>query len=116
MLRLLAALLPAAAAFKALALQGGGARAVAVEAGLFVGLADGEADQAVESCLASFQLLSSVSGSSWFSSELLFSESFLQLLRGMAADPSSAASKFQESWIRPWLTATAVDEKRCPVT
>ncbi|CAE7742978.1 unnamed protein product [Symbiodinium sp. CCMP2456] len=112
MLRLLAALLPAAAAFKALALQGGGARAVAAEAGLFVGLAEGEADQAVGNCLAPFQLLSSVSGSSWFSSELLFSESFLQLLRGMAADPSSAASKFQESWIRPWLTATAVDEKR----
>lgn len=89
-----------------LALQGGGIRALASDAGLVAGIArvshlshlshnesinkqSGDSDQTkmdtlnVMRVLQNFDTVSSVSGSSWFAAELFFSNSFVELLKGV---------------------------------
>ncbi|CAK9004810.1 unnamed protein product [Durusdinium trenchii] len=112
----------------ALALQGGGIRALASDAGLVAGVArikhlqhlrqlgqssDVQADLNswdLTAVLKQFHMVSSVSGSSWFAAELFFSSSFLDLLAGIASSPSKSAQKFEKGWIGPWLRATGVTE------
>ena len=103
-LALLALLRPTGAVI--LALQGGGIRALASDAGLVAGIArvshlshlshnesiykqSGDSDQTkmdtlnVMRVLQNFDTVSSVSGSSWFAAELFFSNSFVELLKGV---------------------------------
>lgn len=106
-LALLALLRPTGAV--TLALQGGGIRALASDAGLVAGIArvshlshlshlshnesiykqSGDSDQTkmdtlnVMRVLQNFDTVSSVSGSSWFAAELFFSNSFVELLKGV---------------------------------
>lgn len=80
-------------ALMALALQGGGIRALASDAGLLAGLARVHQEHflenravnvtAVTAMLEHFDLVSSVSGSSWFAAEFFFSSSFMELLTGI---------------------------------
>ncbi|CAJ1371399.1 unnamed protein product [Effrenium voratum] len=92
-----------------LALQGGGVRAFASDAGVLAGLACA-ANKSVAELAGAFEATSSVSGSSWFAAELFYSPSFAELMAGMAASPSTAAAQFQENWIQPWLRATQVSQ------
>lgn len=83
-MRLLLALPCVSARF--LALQGGGIRALATDAGLLAGLGpiDFEGVSSVQlGFLASFTLHPR-SGSSWFAAELFYSERFASLLQGGA--------------------------------
>lgn len=132
-LALLALLRPTGAV--TLALQGGGIRALASDAGLVAGIArvshlshlshnesinkqSGDSDQTkmdtlnVMRVLQNFDTVSSVSGSSWFAAELFFSNSFVELLKGIASSPFTASVQFDQQWIQPWLLATDVQEPK----
>lgn len=118
-----------------LALQGGGIRALASDAGLVAGIArvshlshqsynesiytqSGDSDQTkihtlnVMRVLQNFDTVSSVSGSSWFAAELFFSNSFVELLKGIASSPLTASVQFDQQWIQLWLLATDVQEPK----
>ena len=78
------------AAKSSLALQGGGIRALASDAGLVAGIARVKSMMAgaggavnVAEVLQHFDSVSSVSGSSWFAAELFFSSSFVEMLTGL---------------------------------
>jgi len=100
----------------ALSMEGGGFRAFASDAGILAGLLAVRGRQLNMShpsfvstgILERFQSLSSVSGSSWFLAELLFSGKFLSLMEGIAASPATAAEQFRCDWTSPWLAATRV--------
>jgi len=101
----------------ALAMQGGGFRALAADAGLVAGLlaAAGRQKGSLRPKLAGsglfdrFCLLSTVSGSSWFTSQLLYSRRFLELVESMAENPWIVAYRFREGWTYHWLRATDID-------
>lgn len=101
----------------ALALEGGGFRAFASDTGVIAGLlaVSGRRQNMSHPSLAStglldqFKLLSSVSGSSWFSSELIYSNNFGMLVENLAASPRTAAIEFGLRWTSPWLKATQVE-------
>jgi len=100
----------------AIALEGGGFRALASNTGLIAGLlaACQHGEQPVSladsGLLDRFGILSSVSGSSWFTSALVFSPQFQALLEGMAASPKTAALQYRTQVTMPWLKATGVDD------
>mmetsp|Transcript_55360 Transcript_55360/g.118048 ORF Transcript_55360/g.118048 Transcript_55360/m.118048 type:complete len:585 (+) Transcript_55360:195-1949(+) len=102
----------------ALAMQGGGFRAMAVDTGVIAGiLAKVGQDRGIlaptvedTGILQRFCLLSSNSGSSWFLSELIYSGRFLSLLESMAASPATASSLYAADWTNLWLKATNVEE------
>eukprot|EP00930_Biecheleria_cincta_P046096 TRINITY_DN31792_c0_g1_i1.p1 TRINITY_DN31792_c0_g1~~TRINITY_DN31792_c0_g1_i1.p1 ORF type:complete len:596 (-),score=89.23 TRINITY_DN31792_c0_g1_i1:114-1724(-) len=97
-------------------MEGGGFRAFASDTGMIAGLLAvvGRRHNISHPSLAStglldrYQLLSSVSGSSWFLSELVFSNRFLTLVETLAASPRSAAKEFGQEWTSRWLVATQV--------
>ena len=84
-----------------LALQGGGIRALATDAGLLAAL--GPID---------FEAVSSVSGSSWFAAELFYSQRFASLLQALGREPLRSSELFVKEWIHPWLLATGVQESK----
>merc|ERR1719362_12818 len=99
--------------------MGGGFRALSSDAGLIAGLlaAYGQSHPSTKplsladsGLLKRFGIVSSVSGSSWFTAELTYSSSFRGLVEEMAAKPKSAASEFGRRFTRPWLRATGPDD------
>lgn len=102
-----------------LALEGGGFRALASDAGFIAGLlaAYGQSQPSTKplslgdtGLLKRFGIISSVSGSSWFTAELIYSSSFRSLVEEMAAKPKLAADEFGRRFTKPWLRATGPDD------
>lgn len=103
----------------ALAMEGGGWRAQSSDAGLisgmlsYLGQQDGQAPTLTGTGLLDrFDHFSTNSGSSWFFSSLAYSESYLNLIEGMAASPESAAAQMKTKWTTPFLQATNVEPKQ----
>mmetsp|Transcript_129472 Transcript_129472/g.413894 ORF Transcript_129472/g.413894 Transcript_129472/m.413894 type:complete len:558 (+) Transcript_129472:42-1715(+) len=99
-----------------LALQGGGLRSVAVFTALTSGLMHAAHTSNSPPTLhgsglyAKLASLASVSGGSWFAAELIYSERFLNLVEGIAADHKQAAAMFGERWTGPWLSVARKDD------
>lgn len=92
-------------------MQGGGFRAQMSDLGVIAGLLafTGSCELADSPILRGYDTVSTVSGSSWFGASLIYSPSFVNLLEGMAKDPSSAAELFHERWVVPWLAVANQD-------
>eukprot|EP00927_Polykrikos_kofoidii_P035543 TRINITY_DN30100_c0_g1_i1.p1 TRINITY_DN30100_c0_g1~~TRINITY_DN30100_c0_g1_i1.p1 ORF type:complete len:624 (+),score=90.95 TRINITY_DN30100_c0_g1_i1:47-1873(+) len=102
----------------ALALEGGGYRALSCDAGLIAGLLAACVKSNASMCSPSifnsglldrFGIVSSVSGSSWFAAELIYSKRFVSLVEGIAAAPQTATAQFNQQWMGAWLSATRVN-------
>jgi len=108
---------PAPTAKVALAIQGGGFRSHVTNSGLIAGLLKFVGDRKKLSApdldstglLHRFDTVSSVSGGSWFFSQLAYSEQFQKLIAGMAASVQTAADQFNKGWFDPFKKATHVD-------
>lgn len=104
----------------ALAFEGGGFRALSSDAGFIAGLLAvyGRLKHmqpptlAGSGLLSRFNIISSASGSSWFISELVFSDRFRALIEGISDSPTSAAWQFGKCFTQPWLRATGVDDRK----
>mmetsp|Transcript_62015 Transcript_62015/g.202320 ORF Transcript_62015/g.202320 Transcript_62015/m.202320 type:complete len:657 (+) Transcript_62015:88-2058(+) len=92
----------------AIAFAGGGFRAVAVAAATTSGAlwALGEG-RSLGTLLGGFDMISSISGGSWFSAELIYSPSFVDLIGEMAQTPESAGVIFNDTWITALLQSGA---------
>jgi len=104
----------------ALSLEGGGFRAQSSGMGLISGLLAVLGQElnisaptlAGTGLLNRFDVISSVSGSSWFMSSLMYSNTFHALVEAMAASVGTAASQMKAKWTTPWLLATNVDPEK----
>lgn len=76
-----------------------------------LGQQQGVASPTLESTgvLDRFDHFSSVSGGSWFFASLAYSESYVNLLEGMAASPDTAATQMRKGWADPILKAMNVE-------
>lgn len=93
----------------ALALEGGGFLAHSVYTGLVEGLNQAasktggtEATLTATNILGSFGVISTVSGGSWFMSELAFSQRFLSLVEG--SNEANAATNYINKWVEPFIS------------
>jgi len=102
----------------ALAVEGGGFRALAGATGLLAGIAayasPTGAHHGIErsGILNRFGILSTVSGGSWFASSLAFSKNFLNLTDSIAHSPKTAKKQFVQRWSQPLRAATGVDSQK----
>eukprot|EP00929_Paragymnodinium_shiwhaense_P008974 TRINITY_DN112980_c0_g1_i1.p1 TRINITY_DN112980_c0_g1~~TRINITY_DN112980_c0_g1_i1.p1 ORF type:complete len:589 (+),score=113.77 TRINITY_DN112980_c0_g1_i1:67-1833(+) len=98
----------------AVALEGGGFRALASYAGFFAGLlaATNGTQLATSGILNRFDTVTSNSGGSWFATELIYSASFVELLETMASSPNSSSAAFKAGWTDPWQHATGINPGR----
>jgi len=103
----------------ALTMQGGGFRALATDSGLLAGALAAmhqrnisQPTLAESGLLERFNIISTVSGSSWFAAELLYSKRFLALVEGMASSPQTAAEQFGANWTSAWLAAIQLDPSK----
>merc|ERR1712070_1329420 len=96
-----------------LALSGGGFLAMASYTGIIVGydqLSDTRQGSTVASLLSdSVDTISSVSGGSWFSSQLIYSDQFNNLLDRMTANTTAAADLYNSEWNQPFWNALGSD-------
>lgn len=96
-----------------LALSGGGFLAMASYTGIIVGydqLSDTRQGSTVASLLSdSVDTISSVSGGSWFSSQLIYSDQFNNLLDRMTANTTAAADLYNNEWNQPFWNALGSD-------
>jgi hypothetical protein len=95
----------------ALALEGGGFRALTVDVGITAGLMAAYAKIAtnslkigVDGLYRRFHTISSNSGGSWYASSLAYSPSFLRLVESMGASPGTAGKKFNQKYIDALLS------------
>ena len=109
---------PNTSQMKTLALQGGGFRAQSVDTGFLTGMLAfaGEQMQVPPTLedtqlLDGFQAVSTNSGSSWFFSELAYSQPFKNLVEAMASDPGSVAATYRTNWTNRLVAATAPKSK-----
>lgn len=100
----------------ALCFQGGGFLSQATFSGVIAGLLRREAtERGLEATLEAtgllrrFGLVSSVSGGSWFVSELAYSPEFQALVEAMAADPASAGRLWETEWNKKWFACLTKD-------
>lgn len=99
----------------ALALEGGGLRALSVGTALTAGLmkaaSTGEKDPTLldSGLYRKFASLASVSGGSWFVASLVYSPRFLGLVEDVAADPGHASEEWRRRWTDPWLAVARQD-------
>merc|ERR1712072_1308136 len=92
----------------ALTLEGGGFKSVAVQSGIISGLIAANTRKQggnvpttllASGLLSKTELVSSVSGGSWFACELMYSSRFRELIEAMAFDPATAGSQFDKDWV-----------------
>jgi hypothetical protein len=101
---------------RAMALQGGGFRALSSDTGIIAGLLSFLGKQQGMSkptmngtgLLDDVGVLSTVSGSSWFTAELVYSPQFRTLMEGIAANPHNGSALFAQLWFDPFKRATGV--------
>ena len=88
----------------ALALEGGGFRALTNCAGLTAGLLAATFSLDLESSELheSVRWVSSVSGGSWFAASLIYSRDFRNMVERMARDPDGAGATFDAGWTSKW--------------
>lgn len=104
----------------ALALGGGGFRAFAVDVALAAGVAAAKSKSersrfsslSASKLFGRFEAISTVSGSTWFLSQLGFSGGFSDLLDRMAAAPQAAGSTFRSGWMDAWIALGRNDGDR----
>lgn len=94
----------------AVAFEGGGFLAHSVYTGFIEGLnqlasdsGNTEATLAATNILGRFDVISTVSGGSWFMSELAFSNYFLSMVQSASSDPGTAGAMYNQHWIAPFL-------------
>ena len=96
---------------KGLALEGGGFRAHAAHTGVLTALLNVTkatskgAGPDLRELMRNVKVISSISGGSWWLSQLAYSQAFLTLIETMAVDPKAAGLLYQEQWISPFLLA-----------
>mmetsp|Transcript_118106 Transcript_118106/g.252391 ORF Transcript_118106/g.252391 Transcript_118106/m.252391 type:complete len:621 (+) Transcript_118106:91-1953(+) len=91
---------------RALTIEGGGWKAQTVEAAFMAGLLNAQARESggeavtfeSSGLLSSFDTISSNSGGTWFTSSLLFSESFMRMLEEMGAKPAEAGDIYNQEY------------------
>jgi len=83
--------------------EGGGYLSVGNFVGVVVGLLKASGGD-LEALFSRFSILSSISGGSWFISQLIYSPRFYDLVTEMAADVNTAAILFNTQYIKPLLT------------
>jgi hypothetical protein len=99
----------------ALAMEGGGFRALSSDAAVIAGLLAASSPLSSSPTLAGsklldkFDIISSVSGSTWFSAGLIYSQKFLQLIEDIADSPRTASIQFGQGFTTPWLLAANAD-------
>jgi len=86
-----------------ISLEGGGFCAQTSYAGLLSGMMAATGVDLGE-LMAAFSGLSSNSGGSWFSSSLIYSSTYNDMLHAMATDPTNAAAIFNKSWTQRLLS------------
>eukprot|EP00930_Biecheleria_cincta_P048885 TRINITY_DN34141_c0_g1_i1.p1 TRINITY_DN34141_c0_g1~~TRINITY_DN34141_c0_g1_i1.p1 ORF type:complete len:684 (-),score=59.55 TRINITY_DN34141_c0_g1_i1:171-2159(-) len=100
---------------RAIAIAGGGFRALSVAVGtttsLLGALAANGGGPSLDTLFGNIPLVSSNSGGSWFSSELLYSQSFNDLLVNMSKDLDQAGVMFNNTWINSVLRHTSASGK-----
>ncbi|OLP85607.1 hypothetical protein AK812_SmicGene33385 [Symbiodinium microadriaticum] len=96
---------------KGLALEGGGFMAHAAHTGVLTALLNVTkatskgAGPDLRELMRNVKVISSISGGSWWLSQLAYSQAFLTLIETMAVDPKAAGLLYQEQWISPFLLA-----------
>lgn len=99
----------------ALALEGGGFKALSLDVGLFAALlakyrkiaATERPTLESSNLLGRFGVISSVSGGTWFASSLIYSRGFKNMVEDMAVSGGikHAAEIFEAQWVSQWLSA-----------
>lgn len=107
----------AAAELTALALEGGGFRAFASDTGFMAGLmaticgSSATCTLLDSGLLRDVGLVSSVSGSTWFASDLAYSNRFrTSVVEAIAAEPHNASAIYGAGFTNPWLQATNIGD------
>jgi hypothetical protein len=103
-----------------MAMEGGGFRAQSVDSGFFAGMLafagmqQNRSSPTLESTglLDRFFAFSTISGSSWFFSNLAYSSGFKSLLEQMAASPIGSKQLYRAGYTEKWLNATNVNGTR----
>ena len=96
-------------------MEGGGFRALSSDAAIIAGLLAASSPLTASPTLAGsklldkFDVLSTVSGSSWFSAGLIYSQKFQQLIEDIADSPRTASTQFGQGFTTPWLLAANAD-------
>jgi len=89
----------------AITFEGGGFSSVAIQTAVITGILSTMDDKTLvgSKLLDKFEILSSVSGGSWFISSLIYSGFSVSLIQRMAAKPSTACSLFNDEYFTPLL-------------
>ena len=96
---------------KGWALAGGGFMAHAAHTGVLTALLNATgatakgAEPGLRELMKNVKVISTISGGSWWLSQLAYSKAFLTLIETMAVDPKTAGALYQERWISPFLLA-----------
>lgn len=96
-----------------ISLEGGGFCAQTSYAGLLSGMMAATGVDLGE-LMAGFSGLSSNSGGSWFSSSLIYSSTYNNMLHAMATDPTNAEAIFNKSWTQPLLSVQPLGSAKPP--
>jgi len=81
--------------------QGGGFKSHSSFTGVMAGLLAAQTD--LQEMLQSVEVLSSISGGSWFISQLIYSPNFEALVTGIARSPETAYHQYWHQWLVPFL-------------